>query len=293
MDIISAILTSLQQEFSHLDINLNDRLLELDAEINNMQINVKNNILYKKIILFLNVKISFHPEDIVGLMYLRNLKSAKDIINIITDLIPFEYNQKNIIKLKIAYILYFANNSYSEILLTENNTNRGPTPLIYQTNRELLINTTNEIEKSCFNATIKISKESQDPPYRNWSSPIFMDIYSTRCGTIISLLDPNSISCKTYGPITLYKLLNNIIKPINIGLMNEKELCPNSIKNECDEISRQMGQKVVEKVSTMFQCPFCKQHKCSYTQVQLRSADEAPDYRCRCLNSECLKQFRG
>ena len=156
-----------------------------------------------------------------------------------------------------------------------------------------IINLATEIEKSCFNATIQISKKSEEPPHRNWDSPIFYDIYSTRCGVILNILNPNSITCKTYGNKLLLSLLNDEIKASEIGFMSEKELCPESIAIECAEIEKRKGQKIEEKISTLFECPFCKQRKCSFTQVQLRSADEAPDYKCKCLNPECLRRFKG
>ena len=170
------------------------------------------------------------------------------------------------------------------------------TEYIKNINTEYIQNIATEIEKSCYNATIRMSKESEEPPRRGWDSPVFKDIYSTRCGNILNI---NSTSCKTYGPVLLINILKNRInsedglKPSLIGFMSEKELCPESIIAECNEITRRMGQKIEEKTSYLFECPFCKHRNCSYTQVQLRGADEAPDYRCKCLNPDCLRRFRG
>ena len=156
-----------------------------------------------------------------------------------------------------------------------------------------IINISTDIEKSCFNATIQISKKAEEPPHRNWDSFPFYDIYSTRSGIICNILNINSDTCKTYGYKLLISLLNNDIKASELGFMTEKELCPESIAFEIAEIQKRSGQKIEEKVSTLFECPFCKQRKCSFTQVQLRSADEAPDYKCKCLNSNCLRRFKG
>ena len=207
--------------------------------------------------------------------YIQFYEQNKNIIEISTSISII--NPRNIIRKEILKLLYFVQEFVQELV-------QEPLKLI-----TLAI----DIEKSCYNASIQISKKSEEPPHRNWDSPIFLDIYSTRCGTILNILNSNSVSCKTYGDKLLKSILNGSLNPNEIGFMNEKELCPESILFECAEIEKRMGQKIEEKVSTLFQCPFCKQRKCSFKAVQLRCSDEPPNYKCVCLNPECLRRFEG
>jgi DNA-directed RNA polymerase subunit M/transcription elongation factor TFIIS len=153
-----------------------------------------------------------------------------------------------------------------------------------------ILNMAKNIEKSCYNAIVKNSKISEDPPCRQWDSPIFIDMYSNRCGIIYNLLNPESISCKTYGSMLLNDILNNNIDISIIGYKNEKELCPQSIQKEKDEIAIRSEQYVIEKESNLFKCPKCKERRVTYKEIQLRALDEAPDYLCRCLN--CNYKFK-
>lgn len=159
----------------------------------------------------------------------------------------------------------------------------------YQNDTQLCIKTSSSIEISCYNETIHISKTNGI--HRNWSDPTFINIYGTRCGSIFSLLDPESISCKAYGDTAMLKLINGEIKANQIGHMAVVDICPQSRDKESAEIAIRSEQKVLKKVSDLFKCPHCFARRCEYQQVQIRSLDEAPDYFCLCL--DCNKQFKG
>lgn len=153
-----------------------------------------------------------------------------------------------------------------------------------------------QIEMSCFNASVRASKESEEPPRRQWDSPAFVDIYSTRCGTIATLLSPDSTSSQAYGGDHLVQRLLGTegvarLDPEALGNYSEKDLCPAATARERAEIARRSEQKVVEKESNLFRCPHCSERRCTYVEVQRRSLDEAPDYMCRCLN--CKRRFTG
>jgi DNA-directed RNA polymerase subunit M/transcription elongation factor TFIIS len=160
------------------------------------------------------------------------------------------------------------------------------------------------IEVSCFNASVRASKESEEPPRRQWDSPAFVDIYSTRCGTIAMLLNPSSSSCRAYGGDNLVQRLLGAegvpplgaegvppLSPEALGSLSEKELCPEATVQERAEIAKRSEQKVVEKESNLFRCTHCGERRCTYVEVQRRSLDEAPDYMCYCLS--CSRRFTG
>jgi len=147
------------------------------------------------------------------------------------------------------------------------------------------------IEVSCYNAAVRISKESTDPPRRAWDSPAFVDIYSMRCGAVYSALDPNSTSCINYGAQLLSRILSGELPIARLGDMSEREMCPPATAAERADIKKRSEQKVDHKTTNIFECPHCKARQCTYEEVQLRSADEAPDYFCFCL--ACNRKFKG
>jgi DNA-directed RNA polymerase subunit M/transcription elongation factor TFIIS len=147
------------------------------------------------------------------------------------------------------------------------------------------------IEVACFNAAVRTSKESAEPSRRAWDSPVFVDIYSTRCGAIYSALDPASASCRTYGPQLTARLLSGELTPGALGEMSERDMCPPALAAERAEIASRSAQRIIEKESALFRCPHCNARRCSYIEVQRRSLDEAPDYICKCL--ACNHKFTG
>jgi DNA-directed RNA polymerase subunit M/transcription elongation factor TFIIS len=231
----------------------------------------------------LDVRLSLHPLDTIGCLYIMDIINEDDIIlailtkkydhlNTNMPILEIPNIPKNIILFKIIDTLYM----YKE----------------FKEDIDNLINIASEIEKSCFNATIHNCRYSDDPPPRNWDSELFVDIYySSRCSTILRLLSPNSMSSIEYGPILVNKLISKEILPNNVGFMSESEICPESQEIERFNLQKRMDQKIEEKFSNLYVCPSCKERKCSYTTVQRRALDEAADVICKCLNPECLITF--
>lgn len=233
----------------------------------------------------LDIRLSFHPLDIIGCLYIQDKINEDDVLNILVSknidfqnidthmpILNIPNTPKNIILFKIIDTLYL----YEE----------------YKCDIDNLINTAIEIEKSCFNATIMNCRYSDDPPPRNWDSELFVEIYySSRCGSILRLLSPTSISSIQYGPVLVNKLISKEISPSDVGFMSESKICPESQEIEKYNLQKRMDQKIEEKFSNLYVCPSCKERKCSYTTVQRRALDEAADVICKCLNPECLMVF--
>ncbi|NBQ71158.1 MAG: hypothetical protein EBU46_20925, partial [Nitrosomonadaceae bacterium] len=150
---------------------------------------------------------------------------------------------------------------------------------------------------ACFNAAVRICKESADPPPRNWDSPQFVDVYSTRCGSVYQLLNPRSELNRVYAPQVVPRLLSGALTYAELGSLPERDLCPAALAEErakiADRCRAEELAKLGLKVSTIFQCPHCKQRRCTYTEIQRRSLDEPPDYLCECLNPMCRRKFNG
>jgi hypothetical protein len=165
----------------------------------------------------------------------------------------------------------------------------------------LAATTAREIETTCYNDAVRTCKTSEEPPRRHWDSPPFVDIYSTRCGALVGLLDPDSSTCRAFGGGLVRRLLAAIGAPGGEGAaplaaralsgVPERELCPEATAAERAEIAARSAQRVDEKVSILFRCPHCGARRCTYTEVQRRSLDEAADNICFCL--ECNRRFSG
>lgn len=225
-------------------------------------INYSNNI---ESYLILNQ--GYFSDDILGIQFMQEKKTVNDILFNNIDNIDILDPRIKIIKM-FTLLLYK-----------------------YKSDKEFALETSKLIEKSCYNAIIKNSKQSEDPPCRQWDSPVFMEMYSNRCAIIYNLIDPTSNSCKLYGNDLLSKILEGTFDVKEIGFKSEKELCPQATQKERDEIAIRSEQHVIEKESNLFKCPNCKERRVTFREVQLRALDEAPDYLCRCLN--CKHKFKG
>lgn len=113
-------------------------------------------------------------------------------------------------------------------------------------------------------------------------SPLFRKIYLTKICSVYSNLDPKSY----IGNQNLLKQLKDNEKSSN-EIVNGKpwELCPE--KWEELLLRSKATQKFIsesEVATDQFICGKCKMNKCSYSQAQIRSADEPMTTFVKCLN---------
>jgi DNA-directed RNA polymerase subunit M/transcription elongation factor TFIIS len=211
------------------------------------------------------------PGDVVALKYLRQELSAADLVAT-ARVPPADPDPREIMRRLLIRVLMRAHSSYAE----------AP---------ETALDAARAIEVSCYNAAVRASRESEDPPRRQWDSPAFVDIYGGRCGLISCLLDPESQSCREYGTGLVTRILDGSITLDELGSAPTKDLCPQATANERALLSKRAAQHIEEKESNLFRCPHCGVRRCTYTQVQRRALDEAPDYECYCLG--CNRGFKG
>jgi hypothetical protein len=212
-----------------------------------------------------------YPDDILGLAYLRGSMAGEAVVAESLSPVP-PPDPRETMRRMFVRTLMAAHPGYAA-------------------DRERALDHAREIEVSCYNAAVRASKESEDPPRRQWDSPAFVDIYGTRCGTINGLLDPDSSACRAYGATLAPRLHGGAIAPGALGDLTAKELCPEATAAERAEIAKRVVQKVQMKESTLFRCPHCNERRCTYREVQRRSLDEAPDYLCLCIS--CGRRFTG
>jgi DNA-directed RNA polymerase subunit M/transcription elongation factor TFIIS len=212
-----------------------------------------------------------YPDDILALKYLRGEVSAADVVKAGQDP-PVAPDPRERTRRLFVRVLVGPGGAYAD-------------------DREGALTTARAIEAACYNAAVRLSRESEDPPRRQWDSPAFVDIYGDRCGLIACQLDPASSSCQAYGATLGERLRKGSITPEALSVANSKDLCPKATETERMLLEKRAAQKIEEKASNLFQCPTCKVRKCTYNQVQLRGADEPPDYMCVCQN--CGSKFKG
>jgi transcription elongation factor S-II len=150
------------------------------------------------------------------------------------------------------------------------------------------INKTKMIEESIFRFTC--SKSDIRKVIKKWENPIFRKIYINKARSLYMNLDNKS-----------YINNNNLIKKIqgskfdikNIAFMTYQELFPEHWKQLLDEkYKREMAiyEDKPEAMTDMFKCGRCKQKKCTYYELQTRSADEAMTIFITCVN--CGNRWR-
>lgn len=223
----------------------------------------------KRIIEYLTRSIGLFPDDVVHLALVDGRLTARDVIAAAetAEARPTPHAREIIRRTIIECLLNYSND------------------------RRRILEVALAVELSCFAETVRLSSIGEDPPRRQWDSPAFVGIYSSRCGAVLAHLDPSSATCRRYGATLAVKLLSGEFSPALVGAASEVELCPQATEAERAEIARRSGQKVQKKESNLFRCPFCGARRSEYREVQRRCADEAADFDCFCLN--CLQKFTG
>ena len=159
----------------------------------------------------------------------------------------------------------------------------------------LCVDYAHRIERSVYNIVIRHCQHSEESYTRLWTSPMFLNIYSARLGSILANLDPNGIVAKNFrdrpGSWLLNKLASGTLSPDAVGGMSSTELCPDASKEERRLISIRLEQKVTEKTSSLFKCPKCGARNHTYRQVQIGAGDEPSTFMCTC--QECGQNYEG
>jgi len=138
-----------------------------------------------------------------------------------------------------------------------------------------------EIEKSIYEYTKKISKKRNILPL--WTNDVFKKIYINK-----------SISLYTNIDKTSYIKNDSLIDKINkkqlnidqLAFMSFQQLFPKHWKEMLDEKYKReklMYEDKQESMTDQFKCGRCKQRKCTYYELQTRSADEGMTIFITCI----------
>jgi transcription elongation factor S-II len=119
---------------------------------------------------------------------------------------------------------------------------------------------------------------------KSWDNNSFKKMYFNKCRSLYSNLKDDSYIKNTE---LIKKVKNNEISLENIAFMSFQELFPSHWKKIMDEKykkEKMMYETKVEAMTDQFKCRRCKSRKCTYYELQTRSADEAMTIFITCLN---------
>ncbi len=140
------------------------------------------------------------------------------------------------------------------------------------------------IEKSVFNFTIRESTFRQI--VKKWKNPQFCEIYIGRMKTLLTNLHKN----ETF----LEQVKTKQITSEMLGLMTHQEMCPEKWQERIErkiKIDQSHFQSNIEASTDMFTCKKCKSNRCTFYEMQTRSADEPATIFITCL--DCGKSWRN
>ena len=143
------------------------------------------------------------------------------------------------------------------------------------------------IEKGIFNFACAVSQKRKI--VKKWENKVFCKIYVNKARSLYSNLKTDSYIKNQ----NLFKKLESLeVTPIKLAFMTPQELFPEHWKRMMDE-KYNKDKYLFEEVQAMtdqFKCGRCKSRKCTYYELQTRSADEPTTIFVTCLN--CGKRWK-
>lgn len=141
-------------------------------------------------------------------------------------------------------------------------------------------NTTN-LEKGIFNFALK--EAEQRKVVKKWDNKYFVQIYLDHL---------RSIMVNLKGDI-LNNIKNGVVKPHIVAFMSHQELCPEKWQLLIEAKTKRDKNKFETNIAAAtdtFTCRKCKGNRCTYYQMQTRSADEPMTTFVTCI--DCGQRFK-
>lgn len=138
------------------------------------------------------------------------------------------------------------------------------------------------IEIGVFNFTIREAAFKQI--IKKWKNPQFCEIYSSRMRSVLH-------NVKNY---IRPQILSGQINTEQLAYMTHQEMCPEKWKEKLEKkmkIDLSHFSSNIEASTDMFTCKKCKSKRCTYYEMQTRSADEPATIFITCL--DCGKGWRN
>jgi transcription elongation factor S-II len=138
------------------------------------------------------------------------------------------------------------------------------------------------LEKGVFNYAVKEANSRKI--IKKWENPFFVQIYIDRLRSIYTnLKNPELLGMVKGGEITSQ----------NLAFMTHQEMDHEHWRSMIDRKIKRDASKFTTNVQAstdMFTCRKCKSKRCSYYEMQIRSADEPATIFVTCL--DCGKNFK-
>ena len=139
------------------------------------------------------------------------------------------------------------------------------------------------LEKGIFNYSLK--EASRRKIVKKWENPHFVQIYSDRLRSIVMNMKQTSL---------LEQMQNKEISPQNVAFMTHQEYNPARWKSLIESKMKRDASKYDDNIqasTNMYTCKKCKSSRCTYYEMQTRSADEPATIFVTCL--DCGKHWRS
>jgi transcription elongation factor S-II len=139
------------------------------------------------------------------------------------------------------------------------------------------------LEKGVYNYTIKESNIRKI--VKKWENPAFSQLYLDRLRSIYVNLKNEEL---------LKQIKQNEITPQSIAFMTHQEMNPSHWRVFIDRKIKRDASKYtsnIEASTDMFTCKKCKSKRCTYYELQTRSADEPATIFVTCL--DCGKHWKS
>jgi len=139
------------------------------------------------------------------------------------------------------------------------------------------------LEKAIFNYAIK--EATQRKIIKKWENPYFVQLYVDRLRTIFQNLS---------NPEILSQLQSNELHPQTLAFMTHQEMNPERWQLLIQQKMKRDASKFdtnIEASTDMFTCKKCRSKKCTYYELQTRSADEPATIFITCL--DCGKHWKN
>jgi DNA-directed RNA polymerase subunit M/transcription elongation factor TFIIS len=139
------------------------------------------------------------------------------------------------------------------------------------------------LEKGIFNFAIK--EATSRKIIKKWENPFFVQLYTDRLRTIFMNLK---------NPTFQNMILTEDIEPHTIAFMTHHEMNPERWETLIQQKILRDKSKLttnIEASTDMYKCKKCKSKRCTYYELQIRSADEPATIFVTCL--DCGKHWKG
>ena len=139
------------------------------------------------------------------------------------------------------------------------------------------------VERGVFNYSLK--EASSKKIIKKWENPRFVQIYLDRLRSIYINLKDTSF---------LNRIKNGEVTPLNIACMTHQEMNPSQWRVLIEQKVMRDASKYTNNIQAstdMFTCKKCKSKRCTYYELQTRSADEPATIFITCL--DCGKNWKS